>query len=52
MKNVKKFSLPRVSPRLFIDVVEAGNFQPLLVNSKMKRIGALSRSSGVSLKGQ
>ena len=26
MKNVKKFSLPGVSPRLFIDVVEAGKF--------------------------
>src|SRR6267143_2959235 len=30
----------------------AANFQPLLVNSKMKRIGAFSQSSGVSLKGQ
>ena len=28
------------------------NFQPLLVNSKMKRIGAFSLSFGVSLKGQ
>ena len=28
------------------------NLQPLLVNSKMKRIGAFSQSFGVSLKGQ
>src|SRR5437764_11518515 len=28
------------------------NFQPLLVDSKMKRIGAFSRSFGVSLNGQ
>ena len=30
MKNVKKFSLPGISPRLFIDVVEANEFPAAL----------------------
>src|SRR6266481_873060 len=52
VKNVKKFSLLGLTTRHSLTLSRPANFQALLVNSKMKRMGAFSRSSGVSLKGQ